>query len=247
MTETASDHETDHATDNRAGGEIRKPMDGHRNAQTDVKGVGEREQLEKPLFREKCHNGDGHGEGDGGVRRRPAPENAAAIKSEPEFAADVVAHDVRWVNATGKEFVNGGNEPADEGSLSNREADAIDSGISKGESDDEHCDGHEHRQKHSGEQRKMPPAMSNNISGGDEIRPIESGQDEHERKRDGKQMPKNQPAFETAKNVMRQRRKEMVHTDYLPRFEILIKNYTVNVCLGQFCASFNGLQKQIAQ
>lgn len=209
-------------------------MNGHRNADADVKGVSEREQLKKPLFWKKHDDGDSHGEGNGGVRRRPTPKNAAAIKSEPKFTADVIAHHVRRMDASGKKFVNGGNEPANKRGLANRPADQFHFGISKDEPADEHCDRHEHRQKHSGGQRRPPPAMRNNISRGDEIKPIESGQDERERERDGEQMPKNQPAFETSEDVTWQGRKEIFHTDFYREIRDQLKTA---YCLSQLNAT----------
>ncbi len=58
-------------------------MDSHGDAEANIKSVGDGHITHPPLFRGQGENGDGHCEGDGGMGRRPTPEDPATEEAEP--------------------------------------------------------------------------------------------------------------------------------------------------------------------
>ena len=105
-------------------------MDGHGDTHADIESVEDRHQTQPPLFRterEHCH---GHGEDDGGMRRRPAPEDSAAQPAEVKDMTYVRADAVRRMGATGNRFVCGRDKRAEEFSLADGPTGQNGSGIS---------------------------------------------------------------------------------------------------------------------
>jgi len=82
--ETFPDHGSNDRANDRSGREIREPMDGHGDTHANIESVENRHQTQPPLFRTEREHRHGHGESDGGMRRRPAPENSTAQKAEVE-------------------------------------------------------------------------------------------------------------------------------------------------------------------
>src|ERR1035438_7819345 len=78
-------------SDDRAGREIREPMDGHGDAKADIERGGDRHTPQPPLFRKEPEKRDGHGERDGGIGGRPPPEDPAAQETKSEDMADIGA------------------------------------------------------------------------------------------------------------------------------------------------------------
>ncbi len=93
-------------------------MDGHGNTEANVECVSQRQPAQPALFGKQREHRDRHGEGDGGVRRRPAPEHSAAQPAKPEIMAEVRANDMLRMDATGERLVGGGQKRADERRLS---------------------------------------------------------------------------------------------------------------------------------
>ena len=96
-------------------------MDGHGDADADIAGVENRHQTQPPLFRTEREHRHGHSEGDGGMRRRPAPEDSTAQPAEVEDMTYVRADAVRRMDATRNRFVCGRNQRAEERSLTDDE------------------------------------------------------------------------------------------------------------------------------
>src|SRR5215472_7125830 len=97
-----SDYGTNHRTNNRPGHEIREPMNGHRDAHADIKRVEDCQYTQPPLFGIKGEHRCRHGKGYGGMRRRPAPENATTQETKVEHVTDVRANVMQRMGATGK-------------------------------------------------------------------------------------------------------------------------------------------------
>ena len=94
-------------------------MDGQGDTQADIAGVEDRHPTQPPLFRTEREHRRSHGEGDGGVRRRPAPENPAAHPAEAEDMTDVRADAVRRMDAARERFVSGRNQRTEQCRLPN--------------------------------------------------------------------------------------------------------------------------------
>ena len=92
-------------------------MDGQGDTNADIESVEDRHQTQPPSFCTECEHRRGHGEGDGGMRRWPAPENSAAQKAEVEDMTDVRADAVRRMDAARNRFVCGRDKRAEEFSL----------------------------------------------------------------------------------------------------------------------------------
>ncbi len=98
-------------------------MDGHGDAETNVKSICDNPKAQPPIFRKESEYReyrDGYCERDGGMRRRPTPEDTAAQKAKSECTADISADDVRGLGAAGSRFICRGDEKADEFSLTDR-------------------------------------------------------------------------------------------------------------------------------
>ena len=126
---TSPDHGSDDRANDRSGHEIREPMDGQGDTQADIKGVEDRHTTQPPWFRTEREHRHGHGESNGGMRRRPAPENAAAQKAEVEDMTEVVADNARWMGTTGKRLVGGRDKRTDKFRLADGPACQLDPGI----------------------------------------------------------------------------------------------------------------------
>jgi hypothetical protein len=149
--------------------------------------------------------------GDGGVRRRPAPEHATAQKSEPEDVTDVIADEVRRVDAARERFVCGCDQRANEFSLADGPARQHGSGIINNRADDEQKQWQSRRQQHANDSRRPHPSPQRPIVGGEVIIPIKAAQDENDREQDGDEMPDEPPASETADQVAGQRHQKLFH------------------------------------
>jgi len=87
--ETSAHNGSDHAADDGSGHKFGEPMDGHRNAKADVERIDQGEQNKFRVPGIERDQAGGHGKRHGGVRRRPAPENAALEKPQLEAVAAV--------------------------------------------------------------------------------------------------------------------------------------------------------------
>ena len=210
---TLPDHDSDDRADDRSGHEIREPMDGHGDTQADIAGVEDRHPTQPPLFRterEHCH---GHSEGDGGVRRRPAPENSTAQPAEAEDMTDVLADTVRRMNATRNCLVNGSDKRAEEFSLTNSPTGQNGSGTLDNEADDKQEQWQGERQQRTNSDGGPHPRTKRRIAGGQKPAPVEAGQDENESEQDGNDMPNDPPAREAANEVAGHRHQKLFHAE----------------------------------
>src|SRR5665213_4255639 len=85
--ETSAHDGANHCADDGSGHEFGEPMDGHGDAETDVKRIKQRAENQRLVFRPECNEAGHHGKRHGGVRRGPAPEDAAFEETELETAA----------------------------------------------------------------------------------------------------------------------------------------------------------------
>jgi len=104
-------------------------MDGHGDANANIKSIEDRHESQPPWLGMEREYRHGHRKGDGGVRRRPAPENSAAQPAEVEDMADVRTDAARRMSAAGKCFVGNNDQCAEEFSLSDSPAGQNGSGI----------------------------------------------------------------------------------------------------------------------
>src|SRR5579859_4027597 len=105
-------------------------MDGHGDADAHVEGVGNRYIPQPPLFRKESEYRAGHRERDGGMRRRPTPENPTAQEAESKSMTQIGANEVRGMGAAGNRLVAGSYETADNFSLTDSPADQTGTSIS---------------------------------------------------------------------------------------------------------------------
>lgn len=95
-------------------------MDGHGDADADVKRVQDRYIAQPPLLRPKREDRNGHGKRNRRMGGRPAPEDPAAQKAESENMTQIGSHAMRGMDAACKRFVCGSNKSADEFGLNDR-------------------------------------------------------------------------------------------------------------------------------
>ena len=79
-----SDHSSYGRADDRAGREIRTPMDSHGNSDANIESIAHRYVPHPPLFRKERENRGCHCERYRGMRGRPPPEDSAAQEAESE-------------------------------------------------------------------------------------------------------------------------------------------------------------------
>lgn len=210
--EPPSDHQPDDRADDCAGRKIGEPMDRHGHPQPDVKRINQRRQAQPPLFGDDCEHRDRHGKGDGGVRRRPAPESAAAQEAKTKIMADVRAHFVHGgMNPAGEHLVGGGNERAEEFRLANGPADAGDPGVQSDITGEDERQRQEKRHKSTDRRGRKHPFPQQRTPGGGEIKPVKPGLDQDERENDSQQVPEQHPPTETADDVAGQGEEELLH------------------------------------
>jgi len=99
------------------------------------------------LLREKPEDRDGHCEGDGRVRGRPAPKDPAAQQAEFENMGQVRADAVRRMGTTCNRFVSGSDYTSDYLSLANGPGNQPGRGISGGAAQDKQDEWQSNRQK----------------------------------------------------------------------------------------------------
>jgi len=112
--ETLPNHSPYHGTKDRSGCEVREPVNGHGDADPDIEGVGDRRIAQPPLLRGQREYRDCHGEGDGRMGGRPAPEDAAAQEAKPEYVAQVSTDVVGEVDPARDGFICGSDKGADD-------------------------------------------------------------------------------------------------------------------------------------
>lgn len=105
-----ADHAADHRAQDQASDEIREPMNGQGDTDSNIEGVKDGSNSQPAMARERGEYRKCHREGDGGVGRGPAPENAPAQKAKTEFMADVRTGTKGGMNAAGKCLVDRGDE-----------------------------------------------------------------------------------------------------------------------------------------
>lgn len=111
-------HRPDDRANDYAGDEIRKPMDGHGDADSDIGSIKDCQTTQPSSFREKRECSHGHGESNGGVRRRPAPENSTAQPAKVENVTAVRADVEHGMGTTRNCFVGNNDQCAEKFSLS---------------------------------------------------------------------------------------------------------------------------------
>ncbi len=100
-------------------------MDGHRHAEADIERIEQREENKFLILGIERDEAGRHGKRNGGVRRRPAPEDAAFEETELEAMAGVNQRRTArhfeaskmWRDASGEHFVEAGYQVAENGGL----------------------------------------------------------------------------------------------------------------------------------
>lgn len=87
--EVPTDGQSNDRSENRAGYKFRQPMDRHRNAPADVNRVEQYQRGQQFIFRIQRDQAKRHRKRHRGVRRRPAPKNAAAHQAELKAVAGI--------------------------------------------------------------------------------------------------------------------------------------------------------------
>ena len=105
--EALSDLRPDNRAEDGSRHKIRKPMNRHRDAQTDVAGINQGQPAEAALLGKRGEDRDRHGEGDGRMRRRPAPKHPAAQPAKPEIMADVRTEEMFRMHPPRERLVSG--------------------------------------------------------------------------------------------------------------------------------------------
>ena len=210
---TFSHHHANDRAEDGSGHEIREPMYRHRDAEADVAGISQGQPDRPAVFREQREDRDRHGKGDGGVRRRPAPEHPAAQPAKPEIMADVRADEMFRMHPARERLVGGREQGTDERRLADgpsgqREPRAARDGAGKNQDERQH----ERHESADGRGGKHPLAQ-HRAARGTEIKPVETGLNQNERERDEEQMPENHPPLETAEDVFRQSGEERLHAE----------------------------------
>ena len=150
-------------------------MNRHRDPQTDVSGVSQRQTAEPTPLREEREHRHRHRKGDGRVRRRPAPEYPAAQPAEPEIMTDIRADEMLRMHPPRERFVGGRQQRPHERRLPDgparlRQPRAI--GDKAGE--DERERQHERHERADGRGRNHPRPQLRTARG-TEIKPVETG------------------------------------------------------------------------
>jgi len=197
--ETSSNHHSDHGANDGSGHEFGKPMDGHRDAEADVECIEQREEDKHPIFRIEHDQADRHGKRNGGVRRRPAPKDAAFEETELETVAGINQRSVGsrrhseasewWREASGECLVAARYKVAENGRLSQSPCSRDDTAVFSYLADNQDDQNYQHRQhgsEHDGragkpEKRIFPRRKI--------IRPVEAGHDDHHRQDNGQRVP----------------------------------------------------------
>lgn len=176
-------------------------MNRHRDPQTDVSGVSQRQTAEPTPLREQREHRHRHRKGDGRVRRRPAPEYPAAQPAEPEIVAEVRADAMFRMHPPRERFVGGRQQRPHERRLPDgparlRQPRAI--GDKAGEDERERQHQRHERADRCGRNHPRPQLRT---ARGTEIKPVKPGRDANERECDEEQMPENHPPLETAEDI----------------------------------------------
>ena len=198
-----SHHHTNDGPENRAGYEIRKPMDGHRNTNSHIRRVGDCQKPEPSLLRKEPPYGNGHSEGDSRVRGRPAPKDPAPQHTEFEDMSQVSAEAVRGMGATGKGLVTGGNNPADDLGLPYGPAGQPGWSALCGGSHQEQEQRERNWQKSADGHSRPYKGPKDRRARSGEVAPVETRHDQNEGEQNRNNMPEERSAFEASDEVAR--------------------------------------------
>ena len=205
-------------------------MDGHRDAQPDVARISQRQPAHPTPFWEEREHRDRHGKGDGGVRRRPAPEHPAVQPAKPEIMAEIRADEMFRMHATGERLVAGRQQRPDERRLPDRPTRqrepraAVD--VAGNNQDERHHERHESANRSGGKH----PGPQQRTAGGTEIKPVKPGADENGREHDEHRVPENHPPLETAEDIARQGGEKRLHAEKLKLTDDFSKSNKIKIC-----------------
>ena len=193
--EASADDHADYRAEDRPRREIREPMDRHRDADANVKCVGDRHTPKPSLFWKEGEDGAGHRKCNRRVRGRPAPENSAPQKAEFEDAGQIRPDIARRMSAAGKCLVSSGNESSDDLGLTDRPTDQTDLGASAKVAERNQQQRQNNGQDPANDHRREHAGLNERTARAKEVLPVKTGQNENHGQQDSCEMPQDSPGL----------------------------------------------------